>query len=102
MNPPANILIIEDEADIASTLEYALKTEGFVTHWCFRGDHGLSHLSSSHVDLIVLDVGLPDGSGFELLKQIRTLQDNTVLKNTIKAIMPISFYTSVQYFIMLV
>jgi two-component system catabolic regulation response regulator CreB len=65
------ILIIEDEPAIADTLVYALKTEGFDPHWCATGHAGLAALDVQPFALVVLDVGLPDGSGFEFCKTIR-------------------------------
>ncbi len=65
------ILIIEDEPAIADTLLYALKTEGFVPEWCATGRAGLAALAAKTFALVVLDVGLPDGSGFDVCKQIR-------------------------------
>ena len=65
------ILIIEDEPAIADTLVYALKTEGFEPEWCATGRAGLAALAAKPFALVVLDVGLPDGSGFDVCKQIR-------------------------------
>jgi two-component system catabolic regulation response regulator CreB len=66
------ILIIEDEPAIADTLLYALRTEGFDPEWCATGRAGLAALAAKPFALVVLDVGLPDGSGFEVCKRIRT------------------------------
>ncbi len=66
------ILIIEDEPAIADTLLYALKTEGFAPEWCATGRAGLTALERKNFALVVLDVGLPDGSGFDVCKQLRT------------------------------
>ena len=66
-----SILIIEDEPAIADTLIYALKTEGFAPEWCATGRAGLVALAIRPFALVVLDVGLPDGNGFEICKQIR-------------------------------
>jgi two-component system catabolic regulation response regulator CreB len=65
------ILIIEDEPAIADTLLYAFRTEGFAPEWCATGRAGLAALAVKPFALVVLDVGLPDGSGFELCKTIR-------------------------------
>jgi two-component system catabolic regulation response regulator CreB len=65
------ILIIEDEPAIADTLIYALKTEGFAPEWCATGRAGLAALAAKPFALVVLDVGLPDGSGFDVCKTIR-------------------------------
>ena len=72
MSAPLRILIIEDEPAIADTLLYALKTEGFAPEWCATGGAGLAALGKNNFALVVLDVGLPDGTGFELCKAIRT------------------------------
>src|SRR5882724_5331697 len=72
MHSPPLILIIEDEPAIADTLVYALKTEGFAPEWCATGRAGLAALNAKSFALVVLDVGLPDGSGFDLCKTIRT------------------------------
>lgn len=65
------ILLVEDEAAIADTLIYALGTEGFEVVWCSLGSEGLAALQARPFDLLILDVGLPDRSGFELCKEIR-------------------------------
>lgn len=65
------ILLIEDEAAIAETLIYALGAEGFEVVWHALGAAGLAALQARSFDLLILDVGLPDVSGFELCKQIR-------------------------------
>lgn len=70
MTPPP-ILIIEDEPTIADTLLYALKTEGFTPEWCATGNAGLAALEQKDFALVVLDVGLPDGTGFDFCKKIR-------------------------------
>jgi len=65
------ILIIEDEPAIADTIIYALKTEGFEPVWCTTGKEGKSCIESNHIQLIILDIGLPDTNGFDLCKEIR-------------------------------
>jgi two-component system catabolic regulation response regulator CreB len=71
MDTGARILIVEDEPAIADTLIYALRTEGFEPEWCATGRAGLAALAGRTFALVVLDVGLPDGSGFDVCKQIR-------------------------------
>jgi two-component system catabolic regulation response regulator CreB len=68
---PPIILIAEDEAEIADTLKYALRSEGMQPIWVAQGNHALEILQNQPVDLMILDVGLPDCNGFELLKEIR-------------------------------
>lgn len=69
MNP--KILIVEDEPAIADTIQYALETEGFDTQCLAAGRPVLEILESAAIDLIVLDIGLPDISGIELCLEIR-------------------------------
>ena len=73
------ILIIEDEPGVADTLLYALKTEGFQAAWCQTGTEGLRAISKEEIDLVVLDVGLPDGNGFDFFREIRNQSDVPVI-----------------------
>lgn len=73
------ILIVEDEAAIADTLVYALQAEGFVTHWSSLGGEALTLLENGTFDLAILDVGLPDISGFEVCKRLRRFSEVPVI-----------------------
>lgn len=74
---PARILIIEDEPAIADTLSYALRSEGYAPHWVATGEAGLQEALAGGFALAILDVGLPDLSGFEVCRRIRA-QDQTL------------------------
>jgi two-component system, OmpR family, catabolic regulation response regulator CreB len=65
------ILLVEDEPSIADNIVYALKTEGFVPTWCQTGQDALAKFRRQAFALVILDVGLPDVSGFELCKKLR-------------------------------
>ncbi|NOQ36564.1 MAG: two-component system response regulator CreB [Methylococcaceae bacterium] len=67
----ASILLIEDEAAIADNVVYALETDGFKVQWVELGEQGLDILKNEAIDLVVLDIGLPDINGFEVCKIIR-------------------------------
>ncbi|WP_429057391.1 beta-lactam response regulator transcription factor BlrA [Aeromonas veronii] len=69
------IWLVEDEASIADTLIYALQTDGFEVEWLMLGQQLLTRLEQTRPDFLILDVGLPDISGFELCKQVRALTD---------------------------
>ncbi len=73
------ILIVEDEAAIADTLVYALQAEGFATHWSSLGSEALTLLENGTFDLAILDVGLPDISGFEVCKRLRRFSELPVI-----------------------
>jgi two-component system catabolic regulation response regulator CreB len=71
MSHGARILVVEDEPAIADTLVYALRTEGFVPDWRTTGRDSLAALADGRHALVVIDVGLPDMSGFDLCRTIR-------------------------------
>jgi two-component system, OmpR family, catabolic regulation response regulator CreB len=73
------VLIVEDETAIADTIQYALETEGFTPVLAATGQEALEHFAAAPVDLIILDIGLPDTSGFELCKQIRQQSDVPII-----------------------
>ena len=73
------ILIVEDEPSIIDNIQYALETDGFETFCFSSGLKALECLQKEDVDLIVLDVGLPDINGFELCKDIRKKTDTPII-----------------------
>jgi two-component system, OmpR family, catabolic regulation response regulator CreB len=66
------ILVIEDEPSIADNIVYALEKEGFEAQHEKTFEAGLRGALSGRYALVVLDVGLPDGSGFALCQRLRT------------------------------
>jgi two-component system catabolic regulation response regulator CreB len=67
----AKLLLLEDDPAIARTVAYALQRDGLaVTHSLLVHD-ARQQLASQRFDLLVLDVGLPDGSGLDLLRELR-------------------------------
>ncbi len=73
------ILIIEDEPGIADTIRYALATDGFDPIWCATGEAGLAQLAQQSPALVVLDIGLPDLSGFEVFKRAQIFSDAPII-----------------------
>ena len=73
------VLIVEDEPGIADTLQYALRTEGFEPTWCATGEEALARIAEAAPALVILDVGLPDASGFEIFKRIRAASEVPVV-----------------------
>ena len=71
--PVAHVLVVEDEAAIAETVLYALRSEGYAASHCLLGGLALQQLQAGDIDLVVLDVGLPDLSGFEVCRRLRAL-----------------------------
>lgn len=67
----STILIIEDEARIAGFIAKGLKAAGFTSHVTESGVEGAMLAVHGNFDLVILDVGLPDIDGFEVLERIR-------------------------------
>jgi two-component system response regulator VicR len=65
------ILIVEDERAVARGLEYGLKAEGFSVLWADTGRQALELARSEDPHLILLDIRLPDLSGFDVCRQLR-------------------------------
>jgi two-component system catabolic regulation response regulator CreB len=80
-----HILLIEDEAAIADTIVYALEREAYRVTWHTLGGDGLSTFKREEVDLVVLDVGLPDISGFDVCRELRRASNVPVLFLTARA-----------------
>jgi two-component system catabolic regulation response regulator CreB len=74
-----HILLVEDEPSIAEIVEFALASEGFQIAWRTLARDAEAELAAAPCDLIILDIGLPDGSGLELLKRVRRASEVPVL-----------------------
>lgn len=74
-----HILIVEDEPSIADTLLFVLRGEGFAVTWKNLAGEALKLLQAEAVDLVIMDVGLPDITGFEACKQLRRFSDVPVI-----------------------
>lgn len=79
MNEPKKILCIEDDAAILMPLRYALEREDWQVIWASTGQQAIELVEQQDFDFIILDVGLPDLSGFEVCKQIRSLSHSPLL-----------------------
>jgi two-component system catabolic regulation response regulator CreB len=65
------ILLAEDESAIAATVLYALRGEGYAAEHVLLGGEVVPRLRQGGVDLVLLDVGLPDRSGFDVCRDLR-------------------------------
>jgi two-component system, OmpR family, response regulator len=68
----SRILIAEDEGRIASFLEKGLRANGFATDVASDGESALRLARSGRFDLLILDIGLPELDGFDVLRELRT------------------------------
>jgi DNA-binding response OmpR family regulator len=71
MMEPYRILVIEDDPAIGQSLLDGLKHYGFRAELCVDGTSGMNHAKQSLSHLIILDLRLPDGSGFDFCRQMR-------------------------------
>lgn len=66
-----HILIVEDDADTAEMVSIFLETAGYTTATADSGEIALNEITAQQPDLVLLDLGLPDMSGLDVLKQVR-------------------------------
>jgi two-component system response regulator QseB/two-component system response regulator BasR len=66
-----HILLIEDDLDLGRALQSALKVEGLTSEWLRRAVDAPATVDATTVDCVLLDLTLPDGSGFDLLTRWR-------------------------------
>ncbi len=65
------ILIVDDEPAIADTLDYVLRTDGFEPACVGLGQLALEAVKAADYALVILDIGLPDMSGFDVCRELR-------------------------------
>jgi DNA-binding response OmpR family regulator len=65
------ILMVEDERAVARGLEYGLEREGYQVIWAETGQRALALARSTEPHLVLLDIRLPDISGFDVCRQLR-------------------------------
>ena len=73
------VLVVEDELAIADAVLYALRSEGLQAEHVALAREVVPRLRGGGIDVVVLDVGLPDGSGFEVCRQLRAFSQVPVL-----------------------
>ena len=82
MNPneaPGKVLVVEDEAEIRRFIRLSLQAESLDVSEADGVQRGLIEAGTRRVDLVVLDLGLPDGDGVDLIKDLRAWSDMPVL-----------------------
>ena len=71
-----NILLIEDDRPLNKAISVYFKKEKFYVLSSFSGQEALDILFQNNLDLIILDINLPDLSGFDLIEQIKIINSN--------------------------
>lgn len=73
------ILVAEDEVAIADAVLYALRSEGLQAEHCLLAREVAPRVRAGGIDVVVLDVGLPDGSGFDVCRELRRFSQVPVI-----------------------
>jgi DNA-binding response OmpR family regulator len=66
-----SILLVDDDADVSDLVSRYLSNEGVIVHTASTAEAARRHFAATPVDLVLLDVRLPDGDGFDLLRDLR-------------------------------
>lgn len=69
------ILVVDDEFDLTSTLKAVLEDRGYHVHTCATGREALECVRSARPDLVLLDVMIPLGSGYEVLDRLHASRE---------------------------
>ncbi|MHB9090843.1 MAG: response regulator, partial [Chloroflexota bacterium] len=87
MNEPqgARILVVDDEPEILRTIGTTLSAHGFSVKTAADARAALEAHAYWHPDLILLDLGLPDGDGLDVIKQIRARSDTPIVILSVRA-----------------
>lgn len=83
--PPARILVIDDEPQIRRFLDISLRAQGYAVSLADSGTAGLEQLATDGADLVILDLGLPDRDGHEVLRELRGWSTVPVILLTVRA-----------------
>jgi two-component system KDP operon response regulator KdpE len=75
----AKVLVVEDEAEIRRFVRLSLEADGFIVHEADGLKRGLIEAGTRRPDLVVLDLGLPDGDGVDLIRDLRTWSDVPII-----------------------
>jgi two-component system KDP operon response regulator KdpE len=73
------VLVVEDEAEIRRFVRMSLERDGFDVYEADGATRGLIEAGTRHPDLVILDLGLPDGDGVDLIRDLRGWSDVPVL-----------------------
>lgn len=66
-----NILIVEDTEELAEVIQATLENQGMQVTWVSHGERGLEQIQSQEPDIVLLDIGLPDMTGWKMLEELR-------------------------------
>jgi DNA-binding response OmpR family regulator len=79
MKVAEKILIVEDDSFIITFTSKVLKSQGYIVSTAMTGMDALNKIQASNYNLVLLDIGLPDMTGTEILKQIREINQDIII-----------------------
>jgi two-component system KDP operon response regulator KdpE len=82
------VLVVDDEAQIVRALRTSLEARGYEVLSAGRGDQAMAFLTADQIDIVILDLGLPDIDGLEVLKRIRAFSEVPVIILTVREAQP--------------
>ncbi|WP_281240004.1 response regulator [Flavobacterium praedii] len=85
MNNSAQILVIDDEIQIRKLLEITLNSNDYKTIFAVNAKEGMAMVANYQPDLVILDLGLPDEDGQDVLKRLREWYKNPIIILTVKS-----------------
>lgn len=83
--PPARVLVIDDEPQIRKLIDISLRSQGYLTLLAATGHEGVSLLAGKGADIVVLDLGLPDRDGQDVLRELRQWSRVPVIVLTVRS-----------------
>jgi DNA-binding response OmpR family regulator len=79
MKVAEKILIVEDDSFIVTFTSKVLKSQGYLVTAAITGKDALEKVQTSNYNLVLLDIGLPDMTGTEILKRIREINQDIIV-----------------------
>ena len=86
------ILIVDDENVILEIIAEYAKQEGYTTILARNGESALKSFEENSIDLIILDIMLPDLNGYEVAERIRKIENLPIIKKTTKKYIFLTFF----------
>ena len=83
--PAARVLVIDDEPQIRKFIDISVRSQGYKTLLAETGEQGLALLASQGADLVILDLGLPDRDGQDVLRELRQWSRVPVIVLTVRS-----------------
>lgn len=74
-----NILIVDDEEDIGFALQHGLSKDGYHVTTVLSGEEGLEYIKNNLIDLVLLDIRLPEKDGFQVLQEIKEIDPDILV-----------------------